>query len=335
MKKGFTLVELIVVIAIVAVLGLFITPRVQGYLDSSKEVVCTRNINELEQDYQLNEALTSEVISKDEFLLTKTNITCPDGGIYFINGNQMIVCSKHGGNRLYNEERLTDTMYNYGDIIEVDGLMYRTLAEVNNQDFANEDVFRKYFIVLGSNDSRAIDYDKVINRRLEVGTLINKDGKVYMYTPYYNNNGAAVLGTTEYFQANFQEFKPNEMHLAPKLNYTNNKVINMPGLNNDGTANHVAKNTVFNIYQNKYRVVDDYVVQSQDPMEDLQQGLKDQTIVFENDGIYRGTGSAYKLHDKVWYQGHYYEATNQQLIVTSNTTPNVPGNNNPNWRLIE
>lgn len=42
-KKGFTLIELIVVIAILAVLGLLLVPQISGYIKASKDAVGTAN----------------------------------------------------------------------------------------------------------------------------------------------------------------------------------------------------------------------------------------------------------------------------------------------------
>lgn len=43
-KKGFTLIELIVVIAILAVLGLLLVPQISGYITASKEAVGVANV---------------------------------------------------------------------------------------------------------------------------------------------------------------------------------------------------------------------------------------------------------------------------------------------------
>ncbi|WP_442878015.1 type II secretion system protein, partial [Anaerorhabdus sp.] len=45
LKKGFTLVELIVVIAVLAVLGMLIVPQVTGAIDESQRVTCMNNLN--------------------------------------------------------------------------------------------------------------------------------------------------------------------------------------------------------------------------------------------------------------------------------------------------
>ncbi|MEG0176872.1 type II secretion system protein [Anaerorhabdus sp.] len=43
-KKGFTLIELIVVIAILAVLGLLLVPQISGYITASKDAVGHANV---------------------------------------------------------------------------------------------------------------------------------------------------------------------------------------------------------------------------------------------------------------------------------------------------
>lgn len=67
-KKGFTLVELIVVIAILAVLGLLLVPQVTGYIAESKDAVGKANVK----------ACYSSIVAakaKAEAKLTTINVT--------------------------------------------------------------------------------------------------------------------------------------------------------------------------------------------------------------------------------------------------------------------
>lgn len=51
MRKGFSLIELLIVLAIISVLGLVIVSTISNYYTSANEVVCTNNLNKLENDY--------------------------------------------------------------------------------------------------------------------------------------------------------------------------------------------------------------------------------------------------------------------------------------------
>jgi prepilin-type N-terminal cleavage/methylation domain-containing protein len=57
LKKGFTLIELIVVIAILAILALMIVPQISGYVDKANTSVAQNNLNSCVESY--NVAYTS------------------------------------------------------------------------------------------------------------------------------------------------------------------------------------------------------------------------------------------------------------------------------------
>ncbi|MEG0240626.1 type II secretion system protein [Anaerorhabdus sp.] len=62
LKKGFTLVELIVVIAVLAVLGMLIVPQVTGAIDESQRVTCMNNLNLIKRAY-LTAKASDETVS--------------------------------------------------------------------------------------------------------------------------------------------------------------------------------------------------------------------------------------------------------------------------------
>ena len=50
-RKGFTLIELIVVIAILGILALFLVPSFMGYAKDAKQSVCESNMTSIQRAY--------------------------------------------------------------------------------------------------------------------------------------------------------------------------------------------------------------------------------------------------------------------------------------------
>lgn len=102
-SKGFTLLELIVVIAIMGILAVVSVPTLTQYINRSKVGVCEANRQEFLHSFivyqssgdttgSLEQAIAGTV---PEMLTDKNNLKCPSGGTYsVVNGS--IVCSVHG-----------------------------------------------------------------------------------------------------------------------------------------------------------------------------------------------------------------------------------------------
>lgn len=109
-KKGFTLTEIIVVLVILAVLAAFVIPSMLGYVDESKNKLCTVSRMDMERLYETS-LMDAMYPLTDDGLKTfvaenwATEGTCPSGGTYTytavktLNGQTIvhIDCSVHDG----------------------------------------------------------------------------------------------------------------------------------------------------------------------------------------------------------------------------------------------
>ena len=100
-KKGFTLMEVLIVVAIIAVLVAIAIPTFKGALDRAKEATCEANrrslYGQVVSELMLSDRPCSELF--DEFVGKAGK--CPCGGVFSWEDNErtgIINCSYHGGN---------------------------------------------------------------------------------------------------------------------------------------------------------------------------------------------------------------------------------------------
>lgn len=94
MKKGFTLVEMIVIIAIISILALLSAPEIMSTVESSNAQVCKDHQKAIMSEYYAKAPYTSGDIL-GELLVENANEICPNNGLISRIDNKLS-CSKHG-----------------------------------------------------------------------------------------------------------------------------------------------------------------------------------------------------------------------------------------------
>lgn len=210
-KKGFTLIELIVVIAILAVLGLLIVPQISGYIDATQATTCQNNRKLVERAITVAEAksgktetfTTPEQVAAIKDSLYDGGKICPKEGTITITGHK-VTCSIHkdetsGGGFIKDGTIMdqrdgaisSDGSKEYGIVYKVtaaDGktiLYYKCINSTGcNVDPPKDHIGNLPYI---TNGWKEIYLDYTGKNNYEYGDVIKYNGKHYKYT---GSNGA-------------------------------------------------------------------------------------------------------------------------------------------------
>ena len=98
-QKGFTLMELMIVIVIIGVLAAIGVPQYQGYISKAKTAACVANRRSLMTANGLLYAETGSyatAITELNAYVETSKLTCPQAGAFTFNADGTITCAEHG-----------------------------------------------------------------------------------------------------------------------------------------------------------------------------------------------------------------------------------------------
>ncbi len=107
-NRGFTIVELMVVVAIILILVAIAVPSYMNFRQTAKEGICVANLRQIESaieqwgiinDVSDEEPLTGHVTQIYTYLHGNTNPTCPSAGTYTfrnLGDRPQVMCNVQG-----------------------------------------------------------------------------------------------------------------------------------------------------------------------------------------------------------------------------------------------
>lgn len=182
-RSGFTLIELIVVIAILGILALFLVPSFIGYAKDAQQATCEGNMNSIQRAYYFQMARQGsgensellEKVLKNEFNDFSSVVKCSAGGVYSIVNHGVegapafrVVCSKHS-----NELGTIPT--------QVLNQMLYFVNDVKNMEIDSEE-FNKYYELYQAS------VEKPGDRKYFKEQVLNNNSRLRQFLKYINND---------------------------------------------------------------------------------------------------------------------------------------------------
>jgi prepilin-type N-terminal cleavage/methylation domain-containing protein len=134
-RKGFTLIELIVVIAVLSILAFLIVPQVTGYVSKSQSVVCENNRNTILREYEMKHAQDDSVTLKSVLDSHKTVCPDPKGVVTIGSDGESLICSIHGGGTA-KQSSVIQTLQEFIDSYAGEKLVEKDInTDANNKNF--------------------------------------------------------------------------------------------------------------------------------------------------------------------------------------------------------
>ena len=102
-QKGFTLMELMIVIVIIGVLAAIGVPAYNSYVAKAKKTVCFTNLRVLNTAVEMHKMEKGAAPADIDALAAYMDVDdydsleCPTGGEYSLTAAGVPTCSKHGG----------------------------------------------------------------------------------------------------------------------------------------------------------------------------------------------------------------------------------------------